>query len=117
MPDNKKPIGADKIVVKGARTHNLKNISVEIPRNKMVVFTGLSGSGKIAVGTNIIDALVAAKLSSSKREARQFLEDNAVDLNGTVITDPKRELVGDDFYNGIALLKRGKRNITVLTLA
>ena len=74
-------------------------------------------SHEIAVGTNITDALVAAKLSSSKREARQFLEDNAVDLNGTVITDPKRELGGDDFYNGIALLKRGKRNITVLTLA
>src|SRR3989338_365551 len=74
-------------------------------------------SHEIAVGTNITDALVAAKLSSSKREARQFLEDNALHLNCTVITDPKRELGGDDFYNGIALLKRGKRNITVLTLA
>lgn len=74
-------------------------------------------SCKIAAGTNIMDALVAAKLSSSKREARQFLEENAVDLNGTVITDPKRELGADDFYNGMAILKRGKRNITVLTLA
>jgi excinuclease ABC subunit A len=36
----------DKIIIKGARTHNLKNVSVEMPRNKMVVFTGLSGSGK-----------------------------------------------------------------------
>ena len=35
----------DKITVKGARTHNLKNITVEMPRNKMIVFTGLSGSG------------------------------------------------------------------------
>ena len=36
----------DKIVVRGAREHNLKNIDVEIPRNKLVVITGLSGSGK-----------------------------------------------------------------------
>jgi len=35
-----------KIIVKGARTHNLKNITVEMPRNKMIVFSGLSGSGK-----------------------------------------------------------------------
>ena len=38
--------GHETIVVKGARTHNLKNITVEMPRNKMIVFTGLSGSGK-----------------------------------------------------------------------
>ena len=36
----------DKIIVKGAREHNLKNVSLEIPRNKLIVFTGLSGSGK-----------------------------------------------------------------------
>ena len=37
---------ADKIIIKGAREHNLKNIDVEIPRDKLVVITGLSGSGK-----------------------------------------------------------------------
>ena len=36
----------DKIVIKGAREHNLKNIDVELPRDKLVVITGLSGSGK-----------------------------------------------------------------------
>ena len=46
----------DKIVVKGARTHNLKNVSVEIPRNKMVVFTGLSGSGKSSLAFDTIFA-------------------------------------------------------------
>ena len=37
---------SDRIVVRGAREHNLKNIDVEIPRDKLVVITGLSGSGK-----------------------------------------------------------------------
>ena len=36
----------DNIVIKGAKEHNLKNISLEIPKNKLVVITGLSGSGK-----------------------------------------------------------------------
>ena len=36
----------DKIVIKGAKEHNLKNINLEIPRDKLVVITGLSGSGK-----------------------------------------------------------------------
>ncbi|MGD8991915.1 MAG: ATP-binding cassette domain-containing protein, partial [Desulfobacterales bacterium] len=37
---------ADKIIIRGARQHNLKNINVDIPREKLVVITGLSGSGK-----------------------------------------------------------------------
>lgn len=40
----------DKIIIKGAKEHNLKNINVEIPRDKLVVFTGLSGSRKIVFG-------------------------------------------------------------------
>ena len=36
----------DKIIIHGAREHNLKNIDLEVPRDKLVVFTGLSGSGK-----------------------------------------------------------------------
>ena len=36
----------DKIIIRGANQHNLKNINLEIPRDKLVVFTGLSGSGK-----------------------------------------------------------------------
>jgi len=67
--------------------------------------------------TAIIDALVAAKLSSSKREARQFLEDKAVSLNGQVVDDPKQVLGAGDFYDGLALLARGKKNVCVLVLS
>ncbi len=46
----------DEIVIKGARTHNLKNIDVTMPRNKMVVITGLSGSGKSSLAFDTIFA-------------------------------------------------------------
>lgn len=46
----------DKIFVKGARENNLKNIDVEIPRDKLVVFTGLSGSGKSSLAFDTIFA-------------------------------------------------------------
>ncbi len=39
-------MSTDKIVIKGAREHNLKNVDVTIPRDKLIVMTGLSGSGK-----------------------------------------------------------------------
>ena len=44
------------IVIKGARAHNLKNIDLEIPRDKLVVFTGLSGSGKSSLAFDTIYA-------------------------------------------------------------
>ncbi len=42
------------LLVKGAREHNLKNIDIEIPRDKLVVFTGLSGSGKSSLAFDTI---------------------------------------------------------------
>ncbi len=74
-------------------------------------------SYEIKVGASIIDALVGAQLASSKREARQFLADKAVNLNGETTTDEKRKLQAADFHKGIALLKRGKKSVCVLTLA
>ena len=65
----------DKIVVKGAREHNLKNIDVEIPRDKLVVITGLSGSGKSSLAFDTIYAEGQRRyVESLSAYARQFLE-------------------------------------------
>ncbi|MGC7879433.1 excinuclease ABC subunit UvrA, partial [Desulforudis sp. 1190] len=64
----------DKIIVKGARVHNLKNIDVEIPRNKLVVITGLSGSGKSSLAFDTIYAEGQRRyVESLSSYARQFL--------------------------------------------
>src|SRR3990167_681176 len=64
----------DKIIVKGARTHNLKNINVEMPRNKMVVITGVSGSGKSSLAFDTIFAEGQRRyVESLSSYARQFL--------------------------------------------
>jgi excinuclease ABC subunit A len=64
----------DKIKIKGAREHNLKNIKLEIPRDKMVVFTGLSGSGKSSLAFDTIFAEGQRRyIESLSAYARQFL--------------------------------------------
>ena len=64
-----------KIVIKGAREHNLKNIDVEIPRDKLVVITGLSGSGKSSLAFDTIYAEGQRRyVESLSAYARQFLE-------------------------------------------
>lgn len=65
----------DKIVVRGARQHNLKNISLEIPRHKLTVITGLSGSGKSSLAFDTIYAEGQRRyIESLSAYARQFLE-------------------------------------------
>ncbi len=64
----------DKIVVKGAKVHNLKNVSLEIPRDKLIVFTGLSGSGKSSLAFDTIYAEGQRRyVESLSSYARQFL--------------------------------------------
>ena len=66
--------GEDKIIVKGARTHNLKNITVEMPRNDMIAMTGLSGSGKSSLAFDTIFAEGQRRyVESLSAYARQFL--------------------------------------------
>jgi excinuclease ABC subunit A len=65
---------AEKIIVKGAREHNLKNIDVELPRDKLIVITGLSGSGKSSLAFDTIYAEGQRRyVESLSSYARQFL--------------------------------------------
>ena len=87
----------DKIVIKGARTHNLKDITVEMPRNKMVVFTGLSGSGKSSLAFDTIFAEGQRRyVESLSAYARQFLRqmqkpdvDEIIGLSPAISIDQK----------------------------
>ena len=64
----------DKIVIKGARENNLKNIDIEIPKNKLVVMTGVSGSGKSSLAFDTIYAEGQRRyVESLSAYARQFL--------------------------------------------
>ncbi len=88
---------SDQIIVRGARTHNLKNITVEMPRNKMVVFTGLSGSGKSSLAFDTIFAEGQRRyVESLSAYARQFLNtmqkpdvDEIVGLSPAISIDQK----------------------------
>lgn len=64
----------DKIIIKGAKEHNLKNVNLELPRNKFIVFTGLSGSGKSSLAFDTIYAEGQRRyVESLSAYARQFL--------------------------------------------
>src|SRR4026207_567896 len=64
----------EKLVIRGAREHNLKNITVELPRDRLVVITGLSGSGKSSPAFDTIYAGGRRRAGESRSaSARQFL--------------------------------------------
>lgn len=89
MPDN--------IIIKGARVHNLKNVSITIPKNKLVVLTGLSGSGKSSLAFDTIYAEGQRRYAESLSSyARQFMDvrdkpavDSIVGLSPTIAIDQK----------------------------
>jgi len=67
-------VASDNIVIRGAREHNLKNVSLELPRDQMIVFTGLSGSGKSSLAFDTIYAEGQRRyVESLSAYARQFL--------------------------------------------
>jgi len=94
MAVNKK---IDTISIKGARVHNLKNISIDLPKNKLIVVTGLSGSGKSSLAFDTIHAEGQRRyMESLSSYARQFLElqdkpdvDEITGLSPTIAIDQK----------------------------
>ena len=56
----------NRIVIKGAREHNLKNVDLELPRDKLIVMTGLSGSGKSTLVNEILYKTLAAALNGAR---------------------------------------------------
>ena len=89
--------GSEEIIVKGARTHNLKNITVSMPRNKLVVISGLSGSGKSSLAFDTIFAEGQRRyIESLSAYARQFLNqmqkpdvDEIIGLSPAISIDQK----------------------------
>ena len=87
----------EKIIIKGARVHNLKNVSLDIPKNKLVVMTGLSGSGKSSLAFDTIYAEGQRRYAESLSSyARQFMEtrdkpdvDSMDGLSPTIAIDQK----------------------------
>jgi excinuclease ABC subunit A len=80
----------DTISIRGARTHNLKNIDIDLPRDKLIVITGLSGSGKSSLAFDTIYAEGQRRyVESLSAYARQFL---------SIMEKPYRRLVAGYFH-------------------
>ena len=91
----------DKLVIKGARENNLKNIDIEIPKNKLVIMTGLSGSGKTSLAFDTIYAEGQRRyVESLSAYARQFLGnmekpdvDSIEGLSPAIAIDQKHQII------------------------
>src|ERR1051326_336448 len=119
-PGTKTVNSAENILIHGARVHNLKNITVEIPRNKLVVVTGVSGSGKSSLTINTLYAEGQRRYAESlSAYARQFLNRMnkpdvdyikglcpAIAIEQKVITRTPRSTVGSmtEIYDYLRLL-------------
>lgn len=116
----KAPVDTDSIIIKGARVHNLKNVDVELPRNKLIVVTGVSGSGKSSLTIDTLYAEGQRRYAESlSAYVRQFLNRMdkpdvdyikglapAIAIEQKVITRTPRSTVGSmtEIYDYLRLL-------------
>ena len=89
----------DKIIVKGARANNLKNIDVTIPRDKLVVMTGLSGSGKTTIGRAIIRVYPASG-GSIVYDGKEITGKISKELDREIMT--KIQMIFQDPYSSLS---------------
>ncbi len=101
----------DKIEVRGARTHNLKNINLVIPRDKLIVVTGLSGSGKSSLAFDTLYAEGQRRyVESLSAYARQFLS-----LMEKAGRRPHRRAVAGDFHRTEINLSQPRSTVGTIT--
>lgn len=85
-----------------------------LSEDDLAIALRVAPSFPVHAGTSILDALVAAGLASSKREARQFIRDGAISLNGSTVADDTQAITDKDLLGKAALLRRGKRQMALL---
>lgn len=89
----------------------------ELTDTEVHTLKGEAPSLKVTEGSTLIDALIGSELASSKSDARKLIEAGGVSVSSVKITDPEYVFGLDDFVHNIALLRKGKKSLTVLTLA
>ncbi len=93
----------------GEKLESLTEQEVEILKQNAPTY-------KVSVGDLLVDVLVGSELASSKREARTFIEDGAVELSGAKITSIDAVVEDTSFAHSVAILKRGKKKLCVLEI-
>ncbi|MES2994920.1 MAG: tyrosine--tRNA ligase [Patescibacteria group bacterium] len=93
----------------------------DLPREAHAVILNEAPSLRISrsnldMDNGVLDALVESKLAASKSDARRLIESKGVSVNGKTVESVEQKLAGTDFVNGLALLKKGRRDIVVLVL-
>ena len=97
IPHRDKTLGMNYIRIKGASQHNLKNINIDIPRDKLVVITGVSGSGKSSLAFDTIYAEGQRRyVESLSTYARQFI--GQMDKPDTIFSVSIVQKVGQNFF-------------------
>jgi tyrosyl-tRNA synthetase len=89
----------------------------QLGQNEITTLKANAPTCLVAANTELVEVLVEAGLATSKREARLFIESGAISIAGEKVSDTTYRVSDDVFVSGLALLRRGKKNVTVLLQA